>query len=856
MKKVRNFKRIVSVMLCLVMMLCAASLSASAAKEMFTTYQIDDVTITGIEAPAAGKPFDFTAQESSQKYNIIKVAWRAQYKDNYITSTSSSASAGTKYTVYVVLEVATADHFFKTDSYRNSAVSSVTVNGNTATANNAQNYELFSVDASKYEHDTTYQKYLVVSYTFPTVEAAPIHSVEFSVGALVAGERVPTTMQASAISINSVNGSANSGQIGVSKIEWSLQSGGALAGNSVFEYGKKYALKLTLTTNYGTVFATDPNHILAQPGKPFPAVTVTMNGKTATVLPTYDNYSNMYVVASCIFDCDTAAKISKIELGGIDAPETGKTPDYDATYLNAGYAAASYNNATTKNGISWYNETDRRIMSTTEKFEAAKTYTAQITVWANEGYEFRYVSGAISVTGTVNGNSAEVSSRSQEEATLYYTFAATAEHQHSAKKVEEYKASCKEEGKRAYYFCSECGKNFEDSKCTKQITDINAWGKIEKLEHTGGRASCTERAVCKNCGEAYGSLAPHNFRTDWESIGEAGHAHKCKECGALGETVAHSGTTAKCGEISKCAECRAEYGGIVQHRWSTTADYTDSKGHAYKCTLCGEHGTVQPHSGGTADCKNKAVCSVCGTAYGKTADHKYSSEWLYKTASGHAHGCTVEGCDSHDSVVKHTPGAEATEQTAQLCTVCGYKIKPELSHKHNLTKTEEVAATCTTNGKKAYYSCDSCDSIFSDSKGKNEIVDDSEIIIEAAGHKESKWKTDEDTHWKECTAKGCDEIVVEREAHTFNKSGKCTVCQYRQGGGVDSEQSSDTEAESDTSAIDESAVDTGSGENTGDTADTSGNTAIWIVVIVCIVVAIGGVAAFVLLRAKKIKKNQ
>lgn len=169
------------------------------------------------------------AEESSQKYDIIKVAWMSQYGSNYITNTSEAAAAGTKYTVYVVLEVATPNHYFMTGEGRVSAVPSVTVNGNNAWANNAMDYSLFMVNASKYEHDTTYQKYLTVMYTFPTVEAAPIESIEFGVPELVPGERVPTTWQASGVSIDAINGNANNGQIGVTKVEWILQDGTPLA---------------------------------------------------------------------------------------------------------------------------------------------------------------------------------------------------------------------------------------------------------------------------------------------------------------------------------------------------------------------------------------------------------------------------------------------------------------------------------------------------------------------------------------------------------------------------------------------------------------------------------------------------
>ena len=909
MKKSFLVYRVCTFILCLVLMLVIFPISVFAAKDMFTTYQIDDVTITGIDTPTAGKTFDFTAEEASQKYNIIKVAWREQNGSNYITSTSSTASAGKNYTVYVVLEVATANHYFNTDSSRRPAVSSVTVNGNTASASNTQDYSLFSIDASKYEHDTTYQKYLVVMYTFPTVEAAPIESVEFDIPAPVPGERVPTTWQASGISIDAINGNANNGQVSVNKVEWTLQDGTALAGNAVFEYGKKYTLTLTLGTVYGASFATDPNHFLAQPGKPFPTVTVKMNGKTATVLPTYDSYSNLYVVAACVFDCDTAAQIKTIELTGIDAPVSGKapdytftggagyenngrndayykngmcwsevgssyilsdgtqaflpgkayqvdirikakegyefatnsygnvsmtatvngksatvsgnrneilvtyafpatgniaiskvgvtdidapvtgqSPDYTAVYSNVNYGAADYNNKSTQNGISWYNETDKKTMSTLDKFEEGKTYSVQIMIWTNDGYEFQYKSGSVNVVATVNGKNAEVSSRTNEEVTLYYTFPKIAEHKHSPLKVDEVNATCKEAGKKAYYFCPECGKNFEDAKCTKEIADINSWGKIEKLEHTGGKATCENRAICKNCGEYYGELAEHSFGSAWDYKDASGHAHKCKVCGINDTIISHSGGTAKCGGLAKCAECKAEYGEVMQHQWSETPNYTDKNGHAHKCTICGEH----------------------------------------------------------DTVVKHTPGAEATETSAQLCTVCGYMIKPKLSHEHSLAKMDEVDATCTTSGKKAYYYCKSCNAIFSDSKGNNEIVDGSEIIIEATGHKESKWKSDEDTHWKECTVKGCGEIVVGKEAHDFSKSGKCTVCSYRQESGDDSEQVSDTDDKSDTSP---------DGEKVDDEAPASDNTAMWIAVIACGIVALACIIVVAVVLTKKNKKN-
>lgn len=915
MKKIKCLNRIFAMAIATVLLIGSFSTSVFAAKEMFTTYQIDDVTITGIDAPEAGKPFDFTAEESSQKYNVIKVAWKSQFSDNYITDTSVSATAGTQYTVYVVLEVATADHYFSTDSGRMPAVSSVTVNGNTANASNSMDYSLFSVDASKYEHDTTYQKYLVVMYTFPETEAAPITSIDFNVPTLVLGQLIPTTWQASGISIEGINGNANNGQVSVNKIEWSLQDGTSLPGNSAFIFGQTYSLKLTLSPLYGASFATDPNHILSQPGKPFPAVTVTMNGKTATVLPTYDNYSNMYLVASCVFSCDTPSKIAKIDLTDIDAPVAGKapdytftggggyehngrsdayykngvcwsevggsyvlsdgthaflpnkayqvdirikaktgyefatnsfgvvstavtvngksasvsgnkneilitcefpatgnlvigkigvtdieppaeesTPDYNVTYLNVNYGAANYNNATTKNGISWYNETDGKVMSTTDKFEAGKTYTVQITIWTNEGYEFRYDLGEVNVDGTVNGEKAEASSRHNEEVTLSYSFPKVVKHKHSPIKVDEVKATCKEEGKKAYYYCSECGKIFEDSKCTIDIYDVNTWGTIEKLEHTGGKATCDTRAICKNCGEYYGDLAEHNFGSTWDYKDALGHAHKCKVCGVIDTVIPHGGGTAKCGELAKCAECKTEYGEVMQHQWSKTPEYTDSKGHAYICTVCGDH----------------------------------------------------------DDIVKHSPGPEATETSSQNCTVCNYVITPAKQHKHTLTKVEKTDATCTTAGQEQHYVCDGCGKLFSDSKGNTEITDKDSLVIPAAGHKDSAWKSDADVHWKECTVKGCGELTVEKGSHEFNKAGKCTVCGYVSEDETDEPKTTDSAAEDDTTVPDEPGDTT---EVNDPADDNESNAVMWIVLIASGVLAVACIAIVAIVLVKKNKKK-
>lgn len=181
------------------------------------------------------------------------------------------------------------------------------------------------------------------------------------------------------------------------------------------------------------------------------------------------------MVASCVFDCDTAAQVKDIKLTDIDAPVAGKAPDYTFTG-GAGYENNGRNDAYYKNGMCWSEVNSSYVLSDgTQAFLPGKANQADIRIKAKEGYEFATDSyGNVSMTATVNGKSAEISYRDSEEVTLCYTFPKTEEHKCSPLKADEVKATFREAGKKAYYFCPECGKNFEDSKCTKEIPDVNA----------------------------------------------------------------------------------------------------------------------------------------------------------------------------------------------------------------------------------------------------------------------------------------------------------------------------------------------------------------------------------------------
>ena len=206
--------------------------------------------------------------------------------------------------------------------------------------------------------------------------------------------------------------------------------------------------------------------------------------------------------------------------------------------------------------------------------------------------------------------------------------------------------------------------------------------------------------------------------------------------------------------------------------------------------------TVKPEALKTpADCTSNAVyfksCS-CGAisttdtfvAMNTALGHAYGSDWKYDSTN-HWHECSR--CHDKKGEAAHDYGSD------NVCDTCGYdKTVP---HAHNLTLVAAKAATCTTAGNSAYYTCDGCDKWFEDATGSVEITDKTSVKIPAPGHTAgTEWKSDDTNHWHECTVAGCGVIIEStKSAHTAgewiidtpatattsgSKHKKCTVCGY------------------------------------------------------------------------------
>lgn len=199
-------------------------------------------------------------------------------------------------------------------------------------------------------------------------------------------------------------------------------------------------------------------------------------------------------------------------------------------------------------------------------------------------------------------------------------------------------------------------------------------------------------------------VCQHNWNSTWSSDLYS-HWHECSICKGKGDIAAHtydqqvktkayeksSATCLSGATYYMSCVCGAKgadtfeigdkdpdnHSGILNNDWKSNG----SK-HWKEYSCCGVHAEEAAHSGGTATCQNKAVCSTCHQPYGGLGSHVPASAWN-KDASGHWHACQTPNCNEQLAFAAHTPGPAATEEAPQLCTECGYELAPALEHTHD-----------------------------------------------------------------------------------------------------------------------------------------------------------------------------
>lgn len=224
--------------------------------------------------------------------------------------------------------------------------------------------------------------------------------------------------------------------------------------------------------------------------------------------------------------------------------------------------------------------------------------------------------------------------------------------------------------------------------------------------------------------------------SDWKS-NETEHWQVCT-CGAVFHKAEHSGGTATCTQRATCTVCGAEYGDVLGHDFTTSWAHDDNE-HWKQCSRCDEKDDVSPHTWDsgtvtTAPTCTKAgertyTCTECGATKTEPIDatgHSWKSDWT-SDATHHWHECANESCDVTDNAGKNGyaehSGGKATCKAQAICEICGDSYGSLDPNNHtDLKHIDAKAATAAEEGNIAYWYCDGCKKYFSDAAATKEIT--------------------------------------------------------------------------------------------------------------------------------------
>ena len=282
--------------------------------------------------------------------------------------------------------------------------------------------------------------------------------------------------------------------------------------------------------------------------------------------------------------------------------------------------------------------------------------------------------------------------------------------------------------------------------CTKTDSVIGHSGQDD--------GDCTTAVVCQ-CGYVITPAQRTHTWNPWASTGSGSHSRKCtvSGCTAGVETDSCSGGTATCTEKATCEVCGSAYGPLDPQHHTGTLDWVQtSTTHEQKWTCCGtilvaqeahqwENGICAQcgygcaHTGGTATCHTKAVCTRCGNAYGEPDKSNHTGGTALDgdapaacTENGYTGDVYCLGCGAvltkgtAIAATGHT-GGTATCRDKAVCQVCGETYGPLDTSRHtNLVHFPAKPATKSADGHVEYWFCDGCGKYFSDAAATKEIA--------------------------------------------------------------------------------------------------------------------------------------
>ena len=391
--------------------------------------------------------------------------------------------------------------------------------------------------------------------------------------------------------------------------------------------------------------------------------------------------------------------------------------------------------------------------------------------------------------------------------------------------VGQREATCYAEGYTGDTYCSTCNHEIEkgtpiaknahnpasvwttdETDHWKECQTVGCGNIIDKAHHSGGEATCVNKAICEVCKIEYGDVDATNHKyTEVRGAKDA----TCCEKGYTGDTY--------CTDCNALISSGAEIPATGNHTDVDGKWESDGENHWHTCYF-GTKFDVTAHTGGEATCVNKAICEVCKIEYGDVdaTNHKNTEirgatdptcceagytgdKWCTDCNTKIESGSEISSTGNHTDVdgkwesdgtnhwhtcyfgtkfdITAHNGGEATCKSPAGCSECGHSYGPLDANNHKGTTylKNQKEATCFEEGYTGDTYCSDC----------NEKIADGQSIAKNAHNPASVWTTNEHDHWKECQTVGCGN-VIDKAAHSGGEAtcvskAVCEVCKAQYG---------------------------------------------------------------------------
>ena len=228
---------------------------------------------------------------------------------------------------------------------------------------------------------------------------------------------------------------------------------------------------------------------------------------------------------------------------------------------------------------------------------------------------------------------------------------------------------------------------------TIQYPKIERLEQVLEMETIDRTASCKEVLQPRHVGNPQGTLSYESSDPQIASVDSATGVITVNKPGTVTITI-HAAQT----DIYAAAE--TSYQLVISHKYSDTYK-ADDETHWKECA-CGEKTDVNNHADGNKDHK----CDVCGKILSKCAD------------TNKDHKCDLCG----KTLSEHTGGTATCKDKAK-CAVCGESYGELDANNHtDLKHIEAKAATKTSEGNIEYWYCEGCGKYYKDAKATQEIT--------------------------------------------------------------------------------------------------------------------------------------